>query len=155
LGKASVLTETEVKKIVSGLGRVKKQIEQGENLDRFEDIHSAVELMLIEEIGETGKKLHTGRSRNEQVVTDERLYLKEKIPQLIERLRRIQTSVMKLAEKYPDVVMPAYTHLQQGQCVLFSHYIMSLFWPLERGKERLIDLLKRIDDSVDLMPKLT
>jgi len=101
--------------------------------------------MLIEEIGETGKKLHTGRSRNEQVVTDERLYLKEKIPQLIERLRKIQTSVMKLAEKYFDVVMPAYTHLQQGQCVLFSHYIMSLFWPLERGKERLRDLLKRID----------
>jgi len=101
--------------------------------------------MLIEEIGETGKKLHTGRSRNEQVVTDEKLYLKTKIPQLIERLKRIQTSVVKLAEDYFDVIMPAYTHLQQGQCVLFSHYIMSLFWPLQRGKERLADLLKRID----------
>jgi len=145
LHKASILSSTELKKIESGLGSVKKRMEEGEDASRFEDIHSAVELLLIEEIGETGKKLHTGRSRNEQVVTDERLYLKEKIPRLIDRLKEIQCAVIRLAEEHSDVVLPGFTHLQQAQCVLFSHYIMSLFWPLERAQSRLKEVLGRVD----------
>ncbi|MDP2915431.1 MAG: argininosuccinate lyase [Candidatus Aminicenantes bacterium] len=145
LRRAKVLTAEELSKITSGLAKVIKRIEAGADLGSFEDIHSAVELMLIEEIGETGKKLHTGRSRNEQVVTDERLFLKREIPRLLESLRACQRAVIRLAEEYPDIIMPGYTHLQQAQYVLFSHYIMSIFWPLERAKSRLRDSFQRID----------
>ena len=147
LAKASVLRESELAEIESGLASVRKRIESEENLDPYEDIHSAVELMLIEEIGETGKKLHTGRSRNEQVVTDERLWAKGAIGDLISLIEDVQRTVIQIAEENPDVIMPGYTHLQQGQCVLFSHYIMSLFWPLERGKSRLKDAVIRMDAS--------
>lgn len=145
LEKTSILSKDELDRILSGLNKIKENIEQGENLDQFEDIHSAIEILLTKEIGEAGKKLHTGRSRNEQVVTDERLYLKEKIPEVIEILKNTQENVIKLAEDNFDVIMPGYTHLQQGQCILFSHYITSLFWQLERAKSRLNDLVKRID----------
>jgi len=145
LFKASILSEDGLKKIKTGLRSVKKRIENGESLYQFEDIHSAVELLLIDEIGITGKKLHTGRSRNEQVVTDEKIYLKTKIPYLIIRLKKIQASTLKLAQNHIDIIMPGYTHLQQAQCILFSHYIMSLFWVIERHISRLYDLLKRID----------
>jgi len=145
LQRASVLTKKELRNIEAGLKAVKKRIEGGEDLSRFEDIHSAVELLLTEEVGETGKKLHTGRSRNEQVVTDERLYLKKKIPEIIDLLRKIQGEVIKQAEAHFGLIMPGYTHLQQAQCILFSHYILSLFWALERGKSRLHDLLSRVD----------
>jgi len=145
LRRAKVLTAAELAKITAGLTMVLKRIEAGAELGSFEDIHSAVELMLIEEIGETGKKLHTGRSRNEQVVTDERLFLKKEIPRLLASLRACQRAAIRLAEEYPDIIMPGYTHLQQAQYVLFSHYIMSIFWPLERAKIRLRDAFQRID----------
>lgn len=142
---ASILSDKELRIIESGLKKVRKRIELGEDLDVFEDIHSAVELLLIDEIGETGKKLHTGRSRNEQVSCDERLWLKEKVPQIVDLLGEIQKTVISQAQKYSDVIMPGFTHLQQGQCVLFSHYIMTLFWQMERHKSRLISALKRIN----------
>jgi argininosuccinate lyase len=145
LRRAGVLSAGEASAVSRGLARVKKRIEAGEDLGACEDIHSAVELLLIEETGEAGKKLHTGRSRNEQVATDERLYLKAEIPAMLDRLRACQRALIALAEKYPDVVMPGYTHLQQAQLVLFSHYVMSFFWPLERAKSRLHDALSRID----------
>jgi len=145
LHRASFLTQDELDKIESGLDTVQENIESGEDLCPFEDIHSAVELLLMKKIGDKGKKLHTGRSRNEQVVTDERLYLKRKMPDILERIREVQRTIIRLAEENPDVVMPGYTHLQQGQCVLFSHYIMALFWPLERAKSRLRESLVRTD----------
>jgi argininosuccinate lyase len=123
LHRASVLSNDELQSIEPGLKKVKNRIESGEDLSQFEDIHSAVELLLIDEIGETGKKLHTGRSRNEQVTCDERLWLKEKVPLIIDLLIEIQKTVITQAEKYFNVIMPGFTHLQQGQCVLFSHYI--------------------------------
>ena len=145
LAGASVLDGPELEKILSGLAAAGTRLEAEADLDRFEDVHSAVELSLIEEIGETGKKLHTGRSRNEQVATDERLYLKDRIPRILERLAAVQTRIIGLAETYDDVVMPGYTHLQRGQCILFAHYIMSFFWQIERGKGRLADAWKRAD----------
>lgn len=145
LRQAAILTAKELQQIKTGLPRVKKRIEQGEKLDRFEDIHSTVELILGEEIGVAAKKLHTGRSRNEQVAVDERIYLKESIPLIMDMLRKIQRSVIRLAEKHSDVIMPGYTHLQQAQYVLFAHYIMSLFWPIARARARLHDALARID----------
>ncbi len=143
LAKAGVLTKDEYNSIESGLDTVQRRIEAGESLESFEDIHSAVELMLIEEVGEVGKKLHTGRSRNEQVATDERLWLKERTEALLDLLTEIQQTVIEKAEEHPDLIMPGYTHLQQGQPVLFSHYIMTLFWQMERAKQRLKDALKR------------
>lgn len=145
LAGASVLDGPELEKILTGLAAAGARLEAEADLDRFEDVHSAVELSLIEEIGETGKKLHTGRSRNEQVVTDERLYLKDRIPRILESLAAVQTRIIELAETYDDVVMPGYTHLQRGQCILFAHYIMSFFWQIERGKGRLADAWKRAD----------
>ncbi len=145
LAGASVLDGPELEKILTGLAAAGTRLEAEADLDRFEDVHSAVELSLIEEIGETGKKLHTGRSRNEQVATDERLYLMDRIPRILERLAAVQTRIIDLAETYDDVVMPGYTHLQRGQCILFAHYIMSFFWQIERGKGRLADAWKRAD----------
>jgi argininosuccinate lyase len=145
LRRAGILSAKEAAVLDRGLARVKKRIDGGEDLSAFEDIHSAVELLLIEGVGEAGKKLHTGRSRNEQVATDERLWLKAEIPALLVRLRACQRALIALAEKHPDVVMPGYTHLQQAQLVLFSHYVLSFFWPLERAKSRLRDALTRID----------
>lgn len=145
LRRAGALTAKELARILAGLAAVKTRIAGGEDLSPYEDIHSAVELMLTDEIGEAGKKLHNGRSRNEQVVVDERLYLKAEIPRLVRLIRGCQRTVIVLAEKHSGAVMPAYTHLQPAQCVLFSHYLMSAFWPLERAKSRLGDALKRID----------
>lgn len=145
LQKAGVLSTGEAKKIQTGLEKVQQRIEKGEDLSRFEDIHSAVELLLTEEIGDVGKKLHTGRSRNEQVVTAERLYIKDQLPLLMDEILSIQRTVVGKSEEYAKVIMPGYTHLQQGQCVLFSHYLMALFWQLERGKSRLRDTLFRMD----------
>lgn len=145
LKEANVLSNAELDLICQGLTRVEERITQGEDLSKFEDIHSAVELMLTEEIGQCGKKIHTGRSRNEQVVTIERLFLKRRIPEILELLNEIQCRTIDLAEKNFNVLMPGYTHLQQAQCVLFSHYIMMIFWQMQRGKERVTDAWKRVD----------
>jgi argininosuccinate lyase len=145
LHRASVLSSGELDDILAGLERVRAGIEAGEDLGRFEDVHSAVEILLTEDIGETGKKLHSGRSRNEQVVTDERLYLKDRLPAVVASIEDVQRAILRLAWASPGAVMPGYTHLQQGQCVLFAHYILSFFWPMERGKARIKDALRRID----------
>jgi len=140
-----VLRESELASILGGLTALEQRDRDTLSLAGFEDVHTAVELLLVEEIGEAGKKLHTGRSRNEQVVTDERLFLKEEIPPLIEAAAAVQKALVDLAEGNRDVAMPGYTHLQRGQPVLFAHYILSFFWAFERGKERLRDALKRVD----------
>jgi argininosuccinate lyase len=145
LRSAGILTKKELASILGGLAAVEERGRNGCPLGWFEDVHTAVELLLIEEIGEAGKKLHTGRSRNEQVVTDERLYVKEEIPCLIGAVAAVQKALLKLAERDGEVVMPGYTHLQRGQPLLFAHYILSFFWAFERGKDRLRDALKRVD----------
>ncbi len=145
LQRASALSGPELDLILGGLDRVREKAEAGADLGRFEDVHSAVEILLTEEIGEAGKKLHTGRSRNEQVATDERLYLKDRLPAVLGSIEAVQRTILRLAEADPSAVMPGYTHLQRGQCVLFAHYILSFFWPLERGKSRIRDILGRLD----------
>jgi argininosuccinate lyase len=145
LHRSGILTGEELASVLRGLEIVRERIRQGENLDRFEDIHTAVEFLLLDEIGEPAKKLHTGRSRNEQVVTDERLYLKKMILEIVELIADIQIALIQAAEEHDSVVMPGYTHLQRGQVILYAHYLMSFFWPLERGKARLRDALTRVD----------
>ena len=115
------------------------------DLARFEDIHSAVELLLTEEVGEVGRKLHTGRSRNEQVTTDERLWLKEKIPEAIEAVAATEAALLRLAEAHAGALWPGYTHLQPAQAVPFPMWAMSYAAPMARARERLGEALARAD----------
>lgn len=142
---SGIYTTNEIGQVKAGLKKVKERIEQGEDLSCFEDIHSAVELMLTQEIGEAGKKLATGRSRNELVVTVERLYLMKKTREVIDAIKNVQNVIVELAEKHNGFVIPGYTHLRAAQYILFSNYILSFFWPLERAKQRLSDSLRRCD----------
>ena len=145
LAGASVLTGAELDLILAGLERVRARINSGEDLKRFEDIHTAVELLLTEDVGDAGRKLHTGRSRNEQVATDERLYLKTEIPKLMAEIKRAQDAALALAEAHPEAIIPGYTHLQPGQYILFAHYVLSMMGPLERALSRLGEALRRLD----------
>ncbi|HOW85532.1 MAG TPA: argininosuccinate lyase [Candidatus Aminicenantes bacterium] len=145
LSSAGVLDGDEAAAVLRGLAAVGRRLAAGEDLSRFEDVHSAVELLLIEEAGEPGRKLHTGRSRNEQVVTDERLFLKSALPAAAGAVADVQKALLALAESAPAAVMPGYTHLQRGQPVLFTHYALSFVWALERGKDRIADAARRLD----------
>lgn len=141
-----VLTPEESEAIVDGLQLVLAEFDAGaftfQPLD--EDIHTAVERRLHELKGKVAGKLHTGRSRNDQVATDVRLYLMEKIPLLRAGVMAVQATIVAQADKHLDVMMPGYTHLQPAQPILFSHWLMSFVWMLQRDVERLGDLTRRV-----------
>ena len=137
LGKAGVLTDGEVGEILDGLDRVAARLTAGPESGNDEDIHSLVERLLGEEAGEVAGKLHTGRSRNDQVATDFRLWGMEACDRLIHLVEETARALMVLAEKGTGIVMPGYTHMQQGQPVLAAHWAMSAFWPLMRDRDRL------------------
>ncbi len=147
LARAGVITEKEADVLTDGLDEVRAEFTQ----KRFEfktgdeDIHTAVERRLGELIGDLAGKLHTGRSRNDQVATDTRLWLKRKIVLLREHLNTLQREIIVKAKEHVDVIMPGYTHLQQAQPVRFSHWLLSFGWMLQRDKERLDDLTRRVD----------
>jgi len=147
LQRAGVLTKREADKLIAGLTRIEREI--GEGRFRFaaehEDIHMAIEARLTELVGEIGGKLHTGRSRNDQVALDLRLYLREEVADLLVRLRRFQESLLALARREISVVMPGYTHLQRAQPVLFAHHLLAYVEMAERDKGRLRDALQRIN----------
>jgi len=147
LQRAGVLTRREADKLIAGLTRIEREI--GEGRFRFaaehEDIHMAIEARLTELAGEIGGKLHTGRSRNDQVALDLRLYLREEVADLLARLRRFQESLLALARREISVVMPGYTHLQRAQPVLFAHHLLAYVEMAERDKGRLRDALQRIN----------
>ncbi|WP_173917150.1 argininosuccinate lyase [Halobacillus sp. Marseille-Q1614] len=149
LGKCGIIKEEEADQITEGLQIIEKKIEQGdvEFSVAHEDIHMNIEKMLIDEIGPVGGKLHTGRSRNDQVATDMHLYLKEKTNHLIQLVEAVQKSLTDQAEQHVDTIIPGYTHLQRAQPVSFAHHLLAYFWMFERDKERLKDSLKRIDWS--------
>ncbi len=145
LAQAGLISEAERDQLVAGLEQVRDEFDAGafavESGD--EDIHTAVERRLGELVGEVAGKLHTGRSRNDQVATDLRLYLLDALDPLREALTALQTAIVEQAEANLDVVMPGYTHLQQAQPVLFSHWLMAFFWKFERDRERLADVASR------------
>jgi len=147
LCKIGILTETEREDIINGLATIAKEIEQGEfqwSIQQ-EDVHMNIEARLTDLIGLAGKKLHTGRSRNDQVATDIRLYLRKEIDVIEGQLTRLQTAILNLAEKEADTIMPGFTHLQVAQPVTFGHHLMAWFEMLSRDKERLQDCCKRIN----------
>ncbi len=147
LTKVGVLTESERDQIINGL----KQIEQEIDNDEFnwsiaqEDVHMNIEARLIQLIGETGKKLHTGRSRNDQVATDVRLYLRDMIAPIRSELLRLQTALVDVAEREADTILPGFTHLQTAQPVTFGHHMLAWYEMLRRDLERLDDCAKRVN----------
>jgi argininosuccinate lyase len=149
LTKAGVLSEDELQKIQQGLESIRQQINAGQ-FDwsiSLEDVHMNIEARLTESIGIAGKKLHTGRSRNDQVATDIRLYMRDEIDAICKELTRLQTGLADLAEREFDTIMPGFTHLQTAQPVTFGHHMLAWFEMLQRDYGRLIDCRKRLNYS--------
>lgn len=147
LERIGVITDAECQAIVAGLKTVESEIASGTySLTRdLEDIHMAVEKRLIALIGPTGGKLHTGRSRNDQIATDERLYLRETMDGILSQITECQSALRQLAARTIDVVFPGYTHVQQAQPIRFAHYALANFFALERDKDRLRDCRTRVN----------
>jgi argininosuccinate lyase len=139
LKAAGVLSKSEFKKMTAGLKLVLADLEAGKPLFEAgdEDIHMAVERILSERIGDLGKKLHTGRSRNDQVATDFKLYVRGRANTLETAVLALQKAIYTKAMEYRDDIMPGYTHMQQAQPIYISHYLLSFFWALERDRARL------------------
>ncbi len=147
LKKVKVLSASECDAILGGLDQIEKDIEQGsfEWSVSLEDVHMNIEARLTALIGEAGKKLHTGRSRNDQVATDMRLYLRDRINAACKELLRLQSGLLDLAEREVDTLMPGFTHLQVAMPVSFGHHMLAWFENLQRDRERLTDCLKRVN----------
>lgn len=147
LAKQGVITAEEAEKMVEGLAKIKGDIESGNFAysDSLEDIHMHIESALTKDLGETAKKLHTARSRNDQVALDIRMYLRDVSREVIDLLNEIRTILVTLAEQHDGVVMAGYTHLQRAQPVLLSHHLMAYYEMFKRDTERFSDGLKRIN----------
>ncbi len=147
LCEVGLLTKEEKSQIISGLNAILKEIQA----DKFnwsvdlEDVHMNIEARLVAMIGDAGKKLHTGRSRNDQVATDIRLYLREQLDDINDEIKRLQVALLVLAEQEASTLLPGFTHLQAAQPVSFGHHMMAYFEMLSRDAERLIDCRKRLN----------
>ncbi|MBI4777577.1 argininosuccinate lyase [Candidatus Desantisbacteria bacterium] len=147
LKKCGILTDTEESLIIEGLNSISQDILANNFLfdQKLEDVHMNIEHALIQRIGDVGKKLHTARSRNDQITLDMRLYLREESKQIISLIKSFQSAILSMAEKNIEIIMPGHTHLQHAEPVLFSHHIMAYFWMFERDAQRFTDCLKRMN----------
>ena len=145
LGKQGIIDIKESEKIVNGLLEVLSDIENGkvEFLIDAEDIHMNVEKLLTDKIGDAGKRLHTGRSRNDQVALDIRMYLMDEIDEIYEMVKALMSAILSIAKEHTETIMPGYTHLQKAQPISFAHHMMAYFEMLKRDSERLLDTKKR------------
>jgi len=147
LGKQKIISQKDSQQIVKGLNALLKDVITGKF--RFdstaEDIHSNIQELLVKKIGDPAHKLHTARSRNDQIALDIKMYLKSEVSELIEYITQMQKAILKLAKSNTQVIIPGYTHLQVAQPVLMSHYLLSYIEGLQRDKSRLLDAQKRID----------
>jgi argininosuccinate lyase len=145
LTRAGLLTDAEARDIERGLIQIRDEFARSafEAKPDDEDIHTAVERRLFELIGEPAHKLHTGRSRNDQVATDTRLFVMEAIDRAQSAIRHLQSAICQQAEAHLDARMPGYTHMRRAQPILFSHYLLSFFWMFQRDRERFADAQKR------------
>jgi argininosuccinate lyase (EC 4.3.2.1) len=149
LASVGVLTEDEKNTIISGLEAIRADIDSG-NFTwsiALEDVHMNIEAELTKRIGITGKKLHTGRSRNDQVATDIRLYLRDEIDAIALELTRLQGGLVVLAEREAETIMPGFTHLQTAQPVTFGHHLLAWYEMLDRDYGRLVDCRARLNQS--------
>ena len=149
LSKVGILSEQECDQIVAGLEQIREEYRKGEFNPGVEeeDVHFAVEHRLIEIVGDGGKKLHTARSRNDQVGTDIRLYLRENIEQIREQIKDFQKAIYDLASAHVETLIPGYTHLQRAQPLSLAHHLLAYFEMTQRDWERLGDVLKRVNIS--------
>jgi len=149
LGSCGIIPAKDVEQIKKGLTSIREKVLNHEVSFSVEDedIHMNIERMLIEEIGPVGGKLHTGRSRNDQVATDMHLYLRNQTKEIIELIRFVQEAIISQAKQHVETILPGYTHLQRAQPISFAHHLLAYFWMFERDKERLQDSLKRINWS--------
>lgn len=149
LGSCGIIPAEDVEQIKKGLTSIREKVLNHEVsfCVEDEDIHMNIERMLIEEIGPVGGKLHTGRSRNDQVATDMHLYLRNQTKEIIELIRFVQEAIISQAKQHVETILPGYTHLQRAQPISFAHHLLAYFWMFERDKERLQDSLKRINWS--------
>jgi len=149
LSKQKIIPSKDAQKIIKGLGSIKKEIESGKFPFRqeLEDIHLNIERRLIEKIGKVGGKIHTARSRNDQVLVDTKLYLKSETEEILKLINKLNSQFVELAEKNIEVILPLYTHMQRGQPVLLAHHMLAYFEMFERDAERFKDCLGRIDVS--------
>lgn len=147
LARVGVLTDDERDAIINGLKEIEAEIERGEIewSVALEDIHMNIEARLTDRIGIVGKKLHTGRSRNDQIATDIRLYLRDGIDAVASELSRLRQGLIELAEREADTVMPGFTHLQSAQPVTFGHHLLAWQEMIARDQERLLDARKRVN----------
>jgi len=147
LAKQQIITESDAKAITNGLNSIREEIKQKKFQFKLEleDIHMNIEARLFEKVGDIAGKLHTARSRNDQIALDLRLFVKEETLRTIDKLKTLQSSLVGLAEANKDVIMPGYTHLQQAQPILLAHHLLAYFEMFQRDKERLHDCLKRTD----------
>ncbi len=147
LAKQGILSDAERDAIIAGLERIMAQIEAGQ-FDwsiALEDVHMNIEAALTEDIGIAGKKLHTGRSRNDQVATDVRLWLRDELATIGGGIRRLQHALLDLAEREADTILPGFTHLQTAQPITFGHHMMAWFEMLDRDHERMADCARRLN----------
>ncbi len=148
LAKQQILNDDERDSIIEGLERIQQQIEAGEFTwsVALEDVHMNIEAALTDEIGIAGKKLHTGRSRNDQVATDVRLWLRDEIGAIQAELKRFQLALLDIAERESDTILPGFTHLQTAQPITFGHHMMAWFEMLKRDYGRMQDCLQRMNE---------
>ena len=147
LAKQGVLTNEEKDAIVKGLGDIRSDVLNGvlEITDEYEDVHSFVEAKLIERIGDAGKKMHTGRSRNDQVALDMRLYVRKEISEVDQRLKELLSVILKTMKENIDTYMPGFTHLQKAQPVTLAHHFGAYFEMFRRDRDRMHDIYKRMN----------
>lgn len=147
LAKQGILANDEMQQILSGLESILKDVEEGklEITDEYEDIHSFVEANLIDRIGDAGKKLHTGRSRNDQVALDMRLYTREEITQINELLKELLEVLIRIMEENLETYMPGFTHLQKAQPITLAHHLGAYFEMFKRDRQRLDDIYERMN----------
>ena len=148
LAKQGIISEAEAQKIIAALGEILSDIEDGKVcFDSGEDIHMFIEALLTEKIGDAGKRLHTARSRNDQVALDIRLYLKEKVNEILPLIKAVIKALLNQAKGSTDAIMPGYTHLQRAQPITFAHHLLAYCFMLKRDCERLTDAAKRMNLS--------
>lgn len=146
LGECGILQQEETRRIIKSLQQIQKDVENGKiDVSKQEDIHMAVEEELIRREKQVGEKLHTARSRNDQIALDERLYLREKIHQICRLIQNFQRAVLEVAQAHKQAIIPGYTHLQYAQPIYLAHHLLAYFWMLERDKDRLKDGYKRVN----------
>jgi len=147
LAAQGIISSEDAERIISGLQDILQSMEKGEfpYSSDLEDIHMAIEKSLIDRIGEAGGKLHTARSRNDQISLDMRLYLRDEVKYIIDLVANLQTSLVDVAKKEIDTIVPGYTHMQKAQPVLLAHYLLAYWEMLDRDMSRLRECVDRIN----------